>query len=108
MAPEILQDQLFPESLSWSVGMIFYFLISGVFPFDGPNDARINNLGQDLFHEKSWEVVRTGCKDAIRDLLKKDYHDRLKLDSLTQRLDSIEVEADKDSPRRNNISGKNL
>lgn len=56
LAPEIVQNRFSEKSLTWSVGMILYFMISGKFPYDGPQDVRIEKK-LPIFGEGIWYLM---------------------------------------------------
>ena len=87
MAPEILElrrinSQMLPKKYSskvdlWSIGVVYYFMLFGHYPFNGNNEMEIynkiqTNSGQNLNFGKETKSVSDSCKDLLRRLLEKD------------------------------------
>jgi serine/threonine protein kinase len=79
MPPEIELNHYTPKSLSWTVGVIAYFLICGKFPYDGPSDVRIAK-STPLFQEDMWIYITDELKMVIKKTLEREPGNRLSLE----------------------------
>ena len=89
MPPEILNEEFDQNSLSWTVGMIFYFLVAGIFPFDGPNDCRIGKENAISFDSKAWNGVDGDIIELVKQLLEEDSKKRVDLEEIPQKFENI-------------------
>jgi len=67
----------------WSIGCIFYALISGALPFDSQHDRETKRMTVEepvMFEETVWQTVSGSCKDLILKLLTKDQSARISLE----------------------------
>lgn len=75
LAPEVL-DRHFDEKCDlWSAGVIFYILLCGYPPFNGPSDKDIFfaiKRGKFTFPEEEWSGISQEAKDMIKSLLQMD------------------------------------
>ncbi|KAI9343984.1 kinase-like domain-containing protein [Obelidium mucronatum] len=82
MAPEVLENQLHtgkPSDL-WSVGVMAYFLLSGVLPFTGRNECILFaniTCGRFKFDTAVWKGISEQAKDFISKLILLDPERRL-------------------------------
>ena len=82
LAPEVLRNKGYNRSLDmWSVGVIIYVSLSGVFPFN--EDEDINDQIQNasfMFPEKPWQDISRQAIDLINKLLQVKSKNRLSVD----------------------------
>lgn len=90
--PETSNGIFEQESLIWSVGMIFCFILSGKFPFDGPNDRRVKEMQELELDQLKWSSVSLKVQILIKRMLQKDLSKRIKLEELDQVLSKLEQE----------------
>lgn len=73
MAPEVLMNEQYDENCDmWSLGVIAYFLLTGVPPFYHDKEVMIKSkiLTTDYnFNAPIWETISPECKDWIENLL---------------------------------------
>lgn len=69
------------ESDMWSVGVIIYFLVSGIHPFQGNNNKElfksISSCDYDFEPEHLWQNISGDCKNLIEGLLEPNVKKRL-------------------------------
>ena len=80
ISPEVLKGKYHAESDIWSMGVLLYFLVSGLKPFEG--DTREELFGkisksQFDFNRDEFKKVSAECKDLITKLLKKESKKRI-------------------------------
>eukprot|EP00301_Raphidiophrys_heterophryoidea_P006323 c12560_g1_i1.p1 GENE.c12560_g1_i1~~c12560_g1_i1.p1 ORF type:complete len:735 (-),score=154.12 c12560_g1_i1:361-2565(-) len=79
-APEVLLSQPhgFPCDI-WSLGVVLYILLCGLFPFFGKDETTLKEnviKGKYYFPAKHWSSVSQEAKDLINKLLQVDPHQR--------------------------------
>jgi calcium-dependent protein kinase len=80
IAPEIIYESYTEKCDIWSIGVIAYSLLTGVFPFDDQSDQEVARkiLQKKLkFSKKVKTAVSRKCRKFLKKLLKKNYEDRL-------------------------------
>jgi|EP00970_Alexandrium_tamarense_P007895 serine/threonine protein kinase len=80
MAPELLRGSYGRSCDVWSVGVISYVLLSGLPPFNAPNDSSIMNLirrGEYSMSGRVWEGISDNGKDFVKRLMQVDPNKRL-------------------------------
>lgn len=68
ISPEVLKGRYGKECDMWSLGVLLYLLLSGDFPFDGPNRADVFDKiskGTFTFSNRAWRTVSDEAKDLI-------------------------------------------
>jgi calcium-dependent protein kinase len=61
-----------PQNDIWSIGVIIYFLLTGIMPFDGPDKQRVKlNIlkGMPSFTGSEWDDVTPDGKDLVKKML---------------------------------------
>ncbi|EGR27269.1 protein kinase domain protein [Ichthyophthirius multifiliis] len=79
MAPEFFTDYFYKKSVDiWSIGVIFYFLLYGVLPFQSDNVQLLINL---IIKQKIQcnNNLDDECKDFLEKLLEKDPQKRIQV-----------------------------
>ena len=80
IAPEVIWESYTEKCDIWSIGVIAYSLLAGVFPFDDKEDE---NIAQKIlqtklkFHKSMKKVISRKCRKFLKKLLKKNYEHRL-------------------------------
>ena len=80
IAPEIIYESYTEKCDIWSIGVIAYSLLAGVFPFDDHSEEEVARkiLQKKLkFSKKVKTSVSRKCRKFLKKLLKKNYDDRL-------------------------------
>jgi serine/threonine protein kinase len=84
VAPEVLRSESYGFKCDlWSIGCIFYALLSGSLPYDSDDNNKIikQTLNNPLvFDLPVWKFVSSDAKNLISGLLEKDPVMRLSLD----------------------------
>ena len=71
-APEVILGKYNAKCDVWSLGVIFYLMLSGIPPFNGKDYREILNsimTSEPLFEGKVWKQVSPGAKDLITSML---------------------------------------
>lgn len=79
IAPEVLTGKYNEKCDVWSLGVIFYIMLSGAPPFNGSNEKEIiNNIRENTvkFDGKAWNKVSAEAIDLIKTMLEKDVNKR--------------------------------
>ena len=65
----------------WSVGVIIYYLVSGIHPFQGDTKEdlflKIQSCDYEFMPDSLWDDISDDCKDLIEKLLEPDISKRL-------------------------------
>lgn len=82
IAPEVLKGSYGKECDFWSVGVLLYLLVTGLYPFDSVTKNRtevFNKIknGEYTFPESSKNSLSTECKDIIAKMLQVDKDKRI-------------------------------
>ena len=80
IAPEIIYESYTEKCDIWSIGVIAYSLLAGVFPFDDHSEEEVARkiLQKKLkFSKKVKTSVSRKCRKFLKKLLTKNYDDRL-------------------------------
>lgn len=80
MAPEVLQGRYTSQADLWSIGVIFYMLLSSFEPFPGDTQAKVADLikrGQYKLDRPVWKTISDPGKDFVRRLLVVDPEKRM-------------------------------
>eukprot|EP00270_Netrium_digitus_P021599 TRINITY_DN931_c0_g1_i1.p1 TRINITY_DN931_c0_g1~~TRINITY_DN931_c0_g1_i1.p1 ORF type:complete len:413 (+),score=15.60 TRINITY_DN931_c0_g1_i1:31-1239(+) len=81
MAPELVsKDKYGIEVDIWSLGVVVYTMLSGLFPFFGDSDEEVFSqiMAADLkFNDPAWDCVSEPAKDFVKRLLHHDPANRL-------------------------------
>lgn len=80
VAPEVLEGSYDEKCDVWGVGVIMFILLSGVPPFNGPDDAAIMKAvskGKFKFNPAKWKGVSKQAKDLIEKMLTVDPSNRI-------------------------------
>lgn len=80
IAPEVLTEQYNEKCDIWSCGVILYILLTGIPPFNGPNDDEILKSvreGNVRFDIRQFEGVSASAKDLIKKMLNKNVKARI-------------------------------
>jgi calcium-dependent protein kinase len=88
VSPEVLEGIYDEKCDIWSAGVILYILLSGVPPFNGPNDNEIyKKICKKKFHfpDKHWSNISNDAKDLITKMLC-DPMDRLTAQEVLQHI----------------------
>jgi len=74
VAPEVLDNQGYFTSDVWSLGVIFYMLLSGCPPFYGEDDAVLKRVKKGVFNfdPAGFAKVSQPTKDLIEKMLNKE------------------------------------
>ena len=79
VAPEVLRGKYTNKCDIWSIGVLFYIMLSGYLPFNGPTwedvYEKILNSNYSL-EQKEFSKVSDKAKDLLSHLLEKDYRKR--------------------------------
>lgn len=82
LAPEVLRNKGYNRSLDmWSVGVIIYVSLSGVFPFN--EDEDINDQIQNaafMYPDNTWKEITPQAVNLINNLLQVKSRKRLTVD----------------------------
>jgi len=82
-----------PECMAedvWAMGLVFYEILTGRFPFTGDNKAEIyNNVREKPVDTNFPEFVSEPLKDLVLGMLEKDHTKRLVSQEVTDRLRRI-------------------
>ena len=84
-APEFLESKPIDKSVDiWSIGIITYYLLTGILPFDDINgdykvieDKIINS--NVIYPEKYWNSISLDAKNFVMSILKKNPQDRINI-----------------------------
>lgn len=83
VAPEVLKQKPYSFSCDvWSIGCIFYVLVSGSLPFDSQSKRETKRMTIEepvVLTEPAWQMVSGNCKDLVLKLLAKDQTKRISL-----------------------------
>jgi calcium-dependent protein kinase len=82
-APEIYHGKYSIEADVWSLGVIFYILVSGYHPFRGNTTAEVKEkiIGETLLMEtQEWDSISDEAKDLISKLLIKNPNSRFTIE----------------------------
>ena len=85
MAPEVLNERYNSKCDVWSLGILFYFLISGIPPFYSDSIPELFKLilnSEPSFKHESWKNISKQTKDTIKAMLIKDFNKRPSCDEL--------------------------
>lgn len=84
LAPEVLERTEYSKAVDcWAVGVMLYFLLSGVHPFDHQNEEtlrKIIRVGVFCFPDNPFSRISVEAKDMISRLLTKDPESRINVD----------------------------
>ena len=75
MAPEVLSKSYTSKCDIWSLGVVFYILLSGQVPFPGEDAVKIISAvkeGKYTFDHDGFKYVSAEAKDLIQRCLDKD------------------------------------
>lgn len=76
VAPEVLKGKYISKCDIWSLGVLFYIMLSGYLPFNGPTQDdvydKILKTNYSL-EQKEWTKVSDQGKNLLSHLLEKDY-----------------------------------
>ena len=82
LAPEVIKGKYGLECDVWSLGIVMYFLLSGVPPFDGDD---MNDIFKAIrraeidFEDRMWRNISEPAKNLIKQMLTKRPSDRISL-----------------------------
>lgn len=81
-APELLEGS-YNESVDiWGIGVILFMLLTGSFPFDGSNKAKIfTRIKEKKLHYSKYNLERKDVK-LLKALLEKDPDDRIEIEDI--------------------------
>lgn len=71
-APEVLYENYGEKCDIWSCGVICFILLAGYAPFDGDDDAQIEDairMGEYEFDDPIWDTISEDAKDFIEECL---------------------------------------
>jgi len=80
ISPQVLNGSYNEKCDIWSIGVLFYLLISGTPPFVGNTHEEMNfQITNDevKMHSKKWDYISKDCKDLIFKLLNKNEDERI-------------------------------
>ena len=80
VAPEVLTGDYDERCDVWSVGVILYFLLSGMPPFNGNNDNEVIEAvkrGEYILSGGVWDEVSDSAKELVSYMLAKDPNKRM-------------------------------
>ena len=72
ISPDVLKGRYGKECDMWSLGVLLFLILSGDFPFDGPNRADVFDKiqkGKISFGSKAWKKISDEAKDLIARLI---------------------------------------
>ena len=78
-APEVLDENYSEKCDIWSCGVIAFIILAGYAPFDGEDDAEIEQAireGAFDFDDPLWDQISEHAKDFVEELLSYDERDR--------------------------------
>ena len=83
VAPEVISAQPYSFSCDiWSIGCIFFAMVSGALPFDSDDVEELKRMTIEeplMFTGEIWKTVSPSCKDLIYKLLIKKSAKRISL-----------------------------
>lgn len=88
VAPEVLTRKPYNKSVDiWSLGIIVFYTLSGVFPFDDPSNdeeviAKKTVFEEVKFSHKSWKTRSNSCKDFIIKAMIKEVDKRITIENV--------------------------
>mmetsp|Transcript_6211 Transcript_6211/g.11282 ORF Transcript_6211/g.11282 Transcript_6211/m.11282 type:complete len:402 (+) Transcript_6211:21-1226(+) len=111
-APEILHEGIYAHSCDlWSVGIVLFYLISGVLPFETSDVTILRSMhrdpvlnGDSLFRGMKWRGQPTNAKSLVRGLLNIDPVGRLSASAAADHGWFVEREDDVDGSTRRGIT----
>lgn len=80
VAPEVLSQQGYGKGVDiWAIGVIFYLILNGKFPFEGntPNDVLTAQMMTPQQHSKAWNDISENAMDLLKAMLNTQPQERI-------------------------------
>jgi len=80
VAPEVLEGSYDHRCDIWSIGILFYFMLSGITPFFSSQENQVYQMilkDEPKFTGSAWKRISNGAKDLCKKLLQKDPSNRI-------------------------------